>query len=157
MLVNFGKSSVDVKRTPFSEKETTLTEDYSELEGLIYLDNRKCLKILRKAILTIFELHGLGYNDTVYKRLVCAELAHRDILFAPQALIPVEYEGKIIRHFELNHPLIDNRILCGIIAIKEEITPQIYKMRTYLKAASLPIGILVHFGKEKLDIIGIRP
>ena len=127
------------------------------MEGLIYLDNRRCLKILRAAILTIFELHGLGYNDTVYKSLVCAELTHRDILFSPQALIPVEYEEKIIRYFKLNYPLIDNRILCGIIAIKEELTPQIYKMRTYLKAANLSIGILAHFGKEKLEIIGIRP
>lgn len=157
MLVNFGQSSVNVYRMPFTEKKTTFIEDYSELEGLIYLDNRKCLKLLRAAILTIFELYGLGYYDTVYKRLVCAELTHRDTLFAPQALIPVKYDGKIIRHFELNYPLIDNRILCGIIAIKEDLTPQIYKMRTYLKAANLYIGILAHFGKEKLEIIGIRP
>jgi len=157
LLVNFGQQSVVDKRVPYTEKKSTFIENYMNLEGLVNLDNRKHLKILRDAILTIFESYHLGYNDTIYKKLILAELTHRNILFTPQTLIPVPYEGKIIRHFDLKFPVINNSILCGIIAVKDNISPDIYKMKTYLRTTNLPIGLLVHFGKEKLEIIGIHP
>jgi len=156
VLVNFGLPSVIDKRMAFSERELTYTEDYTELKGLLSPTNRNNLKKLRTSILTIFESFGLGYGDVVYKGLLQTELTYNNIFYTPQQIIPVEYEGKIIRHFELKLPIIENNIICHIIALKEDLVPDIYKMRTYLKNTNLPIGLLVHFGKEKLEIIGIH-
>ncbi len=157
LLVNFGAPSVHFKRILFTEKETAFKENHTELEGLLSLSLRKNLTELRAAILTILELYGLGYGDAVYINLLQAELSYKEIPFTPQTIIPVKFGGKIIQQFELKIPVIDNSILCKVIALKNEIAPEINKMKTYLKDTNLPIGLLVHFGKEKLEIIGIRP
>lgn len=157
MLVNFGRPSVKSKRVLFYEKEKIITEDYGDLKNNLSLTNRNHLKNLRTAILIILDFHGLGYNDFIYNKLLQAELTHNNITFTPQTTIPLKFGGKIIRNFELNVPIISNNIICKIIALKDEIGPDIKKIKTYLKDTNLPIGLLVNFGKEKLEIIGIRP
>ncbi len=157
LLVNFGTPSVHFKRILFTEKEALFTEDYAELARLFSLNLKKNLQNLRTAILTILELYGLGYEDTIYINLLQAELSYKEIPFTPQTIIPIKFSKKVIRHFKLKVPIIDHSILCKVIALKDEIAPEINKMKTYLKDTNLPIGLLVHFGKEKLEIIGICP
>jgi len=108
------------------------------------------------AVLTILNSFGLGYSDAIYKNLLQIELGFKGILFKPQIMIPIKFEDSVIRHFELKTPVINNKIICMVIALKEELVPSMIKMRTYLNDSKLPIGLIVHFGKDKLQIVGIR-
>lgn len=156
VLVNFGLPSVNSKRLIFNEKEPIILEDYSELKHFLSFQNKAQLNNIRKAILAILKIHGLGYSETIYSKILHTELQANDIPFVQQTIIPIKFANKIIRNFDLKIPIIDNTIICKVVALKDKLEPDTKKIRTYLKDTNLPIGLLVNFGKEKLEIIGIR-
>ncbi len=157
LLVNFGLPKAKIKRIPFSEKGKKKSENYDYIKGILAPADREHLKNLREAILTVFEMHGLGYGESVCQHLVLAELRHREIKYEPKTIIPVEYEGRPIRNFEMNLPIIAGRFILGVTALQKHIEfYDIAKMQTYLRALHLQIGLLVNFGKKELQITGVR-
>jgi len=141
LLVNFGTPSVNDKRLAFTEKVPIIKENYTELNGLLSKSIQNHLKSIREAILTILKLHGLGYKNSIYKKILQAELNYLNIPFVPQITIPLKFREKNIRNFELKIPVITNCILCNIIALEEDIKTDIKKTRTYLQDANLPFGL----------------
>jgi GxxExxY protein len=157
LLVNFGLPKAKIKRIPFSEKAKKKTENYDYIKNILAPADREHLRNLREAILTVFEMHGLGYGESIYQELILAELRHRKITYAPKTIIPVEYEGRIIRNFEMNLPVIEGRFILGITALQKQIEfYDIARIQTYLRALNLQIGLLVNFGKKELQITGVR-
>jgi GxxExxY protein len=102
-------------------------------------------------------MHGLGYGESIYQDLILAELKHKEIKFASKTIIPVEYEGRIIRNFEMSLPIVEGRFILGITALQKRIEfYDIARIQTYLRALKLQIGLLVNFGKKELQITGVR-
>lgn len=157
LLVNFGHPKAEFKRIIFNPKNVKLEEDYTEVKHAISTKNQQYLNILRDIILLIEKMYQTGYKQNIYKALLTTELTCRNIPFSLQTTIPIEYDGQIIRHYQLKVPIIGNSIICEIIALKEDTAIDVNRIRTYLKKTELTIGILIHFGKEKLEIIGISP
>lgn len=156
ILVNFGLPRIETERVLFSEKELIVSEDYDEIMSFIKSRSKHKFEIVRTIILDLFEMYGLGYHFNIYKKLFQAELNHHNIPFLPNISIPIIYEQKVIRNYELNHPIVCETILCGITAGQDNLTPHICRMKNYLKKTSLPVGILINFGKKKLEIIGVN-
>lgn len=157
LLVNFGLPKAKIKRIPFTEKEKKKTENYDYVKGILAQADREPLKNLREAIFSVYDMHGLGYGESVCQHLVLAELKHRGIKYAAKTIIPVEYEGRMIRNFEMNLPIIEGRLILGITALQKQIEfYDIAKIQTYLRALHLQIGLLVNFGKKELQITGVR-
>lgn len=154
-LVNFGLPKVAIKRLPFSKKEKEIIEDYDYIKDLITPKIRQPLIDLRNAILNTLETHGLGYGATVYKAIFLKELSFKNIYFTPEIIIPVKYESHLIKNIEIKYPIVNNQFICGIVAVKDHIKLDVIKVQTYLNALNLPLGILAHFGKERLEIYGI--
>jgi len=155
LLINFGQAQANIKRVIYSEKEFEISENYQVIEKFINSDNRKYLRALRTAIMTIGKMYGVGYRDTIYQSLIEVELNHQKVPFSSPNLIPVWHENTMIRKFELTLPIIANCVLCSIVAHKRNLKADLFKMKTYLRAANLQIGLLVHFGKNKLEIFGV--
>lgn len=157
MLVNFGQLRVNVERILFSEKDLILSEDYDRLNEKAYYEHQNIYEELRDSIITIFRMHGLNYSTKIYRALCQSELNHRNIPFLSNTPIPVKFEGKVVRYYDLKYPIINSKILCAIVAGVSNIDLEISKVKTYLKDLNLPIGILANFGKNELQIIGISP
>jgi len=69
----------------------------------------------------------------------------------------VSYEGEIISVFKMKPLLIENRIICDFKALEEKVDfYDIAKIQSYLKALNLKTGVIVNFGKNDLEIRGIR-
>lgn len=156
LLVNFGLPSLESKRVIYSEKKPTILENYEEIIPYLSPTCKILLKRLRTAIFTVLNTHGLGYSDTIFLKLLQAELKYQQIPFKSKIFVPIQFERKVIRQFPLETPIIDNQILCKIIAQKEEEFPDISKIRTYLNDTGIPIGLLIHFGKKALKITAIQ-
>jgi len=156
MLVNFGLLSVETERVLFFEKELNLSEDYTEIEDFIFSNDKQSFEDARTAILHIFEMYGLGYDYSIYKKLFQVELAYQNISFAPSVLIPIKSDGRLLRNFELKIPLIANKVLCGITAGQENLKRHRLTMKNYLKKTNTPIGIIANFRKDKLELKGIH-
>lgn len=67
------------------------------------------------------------------------------------------YEGEVISVFKMKLLLIKRRIICDIKALHENIDfYDIAKVQSYLRALSLKIGIVANFGRNGLEIRGVR-
>lgn len=155
ILANFGQSSAAIKRVLYNPQKAKINENYDAILGLIPNSDKSILRELRIAILTILKVHGLGYDENVYKSILQAELDYQKMPFLPKISIPVCFYEKIIKEYEIKYPLIANKIICGISAVKDDISIDIAKVKTYLNALELPYGLLIHFGKKELKILGI--
>lgn len=157
LLVNFGLQKVEIERIPFTEKERSVWENYDYIKECTTEQDRKILARLREAILFAFETHGLGYNDVIYRRIVERELDFQGIKFENRVPIEVDYEGETISVFKMKPFLIESRLICDIKALHENIDfYDIAKIQTYLRALDLRVGIIANFGKDALEIRGIR-
>lgn len=156
LLVNFGLQKVKIKRIPFTEKQKNIVENYDYIKHRITPEDKERLIKLRNAILNIYEIHNLGYGETVYLELLKAELNYHKIDYVTEIPINVEFEGDFIRTYQMKFPIVANRFLCGITAIKEKVDfYDIARIQTYLKALDLHFGLLINFGKRQLEIRGI--
>jgi len=157
MLINFGRPKVEFIRIPFNEKKKELDEDYFEIKSEIDDPLRQLLARIREAIHFVFEAHGLGFGRVVYLKIIRAELQFRGIAYQDRIPIPVTYRGKSIRTCKTKAICIDNQILCSVTSIQDQITFfDTMRMKTYLKHSNYTIGLLVNFGKSKLEIKAIN-
>ena len=157
LLINFGLQKVEVKRIRYTKKRKKLSENYDYIRELINEDERIVLARLREAIFYIFEIHGLGYGESVYYRLLEMELDYRKINYQRRLSIPVNFDDEKISEFKMKPFLVENRIICDIKALLDEIDfYDIARIQSYLRALNLKIGIIVSFGKNELEIRGVR-
>jgi GxxExxY protein len=157
LLVNFGLQKVEIERLPFTEKNRTSVENYDYIRDRITASDREILAALREAIFYVFETHGLGYNDVIYRQILEKELDFRQIKFGNRTPIAVHYEGEVVNVFKMKPLLIEGRIICDIKALHETIDfYDVAKIQSYLRALNLKIGVITNFGKTNLEIRGIR-
>ena len=121
LLVNFGLQKVEIERIPFTEKEKRIQENYDYIKEQATTQDREALARLRDAILYVFEVHGLGYNDVLYRKIVERELDFQGIKFETRVPIEVDYEGETLGVFKMKPFLIENILICEIKALHEKI------------------------------------
>jgi GxxExxY protein len=157
LLVNFGLQKVELERIIFTGKSKKVIENYDYIKDLINDSERKILGKLREAIFYIFEAHGLGYGESVYYRLLEMELDFRKINYKTRHPIHVNFECEDISIFKMKPLLVENQIICSISALTDTIDfYDIARVQSYLRALNLKIGIIISFGKNELEIRGVR-
>jgi GxxExxY protein len=158
LLVNFGQEKVKVERLPFTEKPFVVSEDYKHIQPILTKEIRPLLRAARAGILAVGRLHGLGYGEIVYRKLLGTEWLHRGLELQDELFSPVKFEDDELGKFPVDAMLVDKQVLCSISALKAEIGPyELGKVQAYLRALSLPAGLAVNFGKHALQIRGVRP
>ncbi|MCD6335458.1 MAG: GxxExxY protein [Candidatus Latescibacteria bacterium] len=139
-----------------TEKEKNIVENYDYIKDCITTEDKEQLFRLREAILNIYEIHNLGYGETICLELLKAELDYQKIKYETETPINVEFEGNFIRTYQMKFPVVADRFVCGITAIKGKVDfYDIARIQTYLKALGLHFGVLINFGKKQLEIRGV--
>ena len=102
------------------------------------------------AAIKIHRKFGPGMLESVYERLLEAELLKRGHSVERQKSVSFEYEGMTLEDAFRVDLLVDERIVVELKAV-EKMNPLFLKqVKTYLVAMNLPLGVLVNFGMEKL-------
>ncbi|MCK4908968.1 MAG: GxxExxY protein [Planctomycetes bacterium] len=106
-----------------------------------------------KIIEASFEVHntlGPGFTENIYEEALCRELKSRGLNYERQKVIDVLYKGEKIGVYRLDL-IVENKVLLELKAISE--LPDVFKAQvlSYLKATGLKLGILVNFGKKKVE------
>ena len=88
--------------------------------------------------------------ESVYERLLEAELVMRGHTVERQKQVSFEYEGMTLEDAFRVDLFVDGRIVVELKAV-EKMNPLFFKqVKTYLIAMNLPLGLLINFGMEKL-------
>ncbi|HXF05307.1 MAG TPA: GxxExxY protein [Blastocatellia bacterium] len=158
LLVNFGQEKAKIERLPFHEKDLVISEDYTHIPPNLSPADKRLLREIREGVLAVAKTHGIGYGDTVCAKLLQAEWEHRHLSVHSQLMSPVQFEGALIGTFPVDGMLVGERVLCYVTALKDEIGPfEIGKTQSYLRAMSIPVGIVINFGRQALQVRAVCP
>ncbi len=103
-----------------------------------------CMKIHRKL--------GHGFLEIVYKDAIEVELANRRIQFQREKAYSVLYEGVVLPHRFYADFIILDKIVLEVKAASGGISPaDISQVINYLKVSGCRVGLLINFGREKLE------
>jgi len=101
----------------------------------------------------VFEVHnilGPGYPEDKYEKALCREFRDRGINYETQKSVKVIYKGEDLGDFRLDL-IVEDKIILELKAVSElneVFEAQVY---SYLKATGLKLGILINFGKKKVE------
>lgn len=158
LLVNFGQAKVEVERLPFTEKALAVAEDYEHIEPAASGADGALFQQIREGILHVANTHGVGYGDTVCAKLLYSEWEHRQLGVCRELACPAQFDNEDLGRFPVDAMLVGERVLCCVVALKDEIGPfEIGKAQSYLRALEIPIGLVINFGKQALQVRGVRP
>ncbi len=100
-----------------------------------------------------FEVHrelGYGFLERVYQRALQVELKRRGVAAEIEKCIQVQYKGVIVGDYDAD------LIVDGCVAVEIKIKPQYDKrdeaqLLNELKATGLKVGLLLNFGRTKVE------
>ena len=110
-------------------------------------------EITEKIIGAAFEVHrelGYGFLERVYQRAMQVELLRAGVSAEIEKRIQVKYKGVVVGEYDAD------LIVDGCVAVELKVTPQYDKrdeaqLLNELKAAGIKVGLLVNFGRAKVE------
>ncbi|MBZ0068292.1 MAG: GxxExxY protein [Thiobacillus sp.] len=91
---------------------------------------------------------GAGFLEAVYQETMERELAYRNIPFSPQCEFVINYKGQPLGKRYVCDLLCFEGILVEIKAMDKLTGREEAQLINYLKAAGLPVGLLINFGSH---------
>jgi len=118
-------------------------------------NNKKLLheETTQRIIGAAFEVHdqlGYGFLERVYQRALQVELLRRGAIAEIEKRIQVRYKGIVVGDYDAD-VLVD-----GCVVVEIKVAPQYDKrdeaqLLNELKATSLKVGLLINFGRNKVE------
>ena len=156
LLVNFGPPKVKIQRVVWDEPPFELSEEYEEIKPHISEPDRVNLQRIRQCVIALARQYGFGYPETLYRKLVAVELAHRQIdCVSDVGVVPV-WTGQGLPRHTTHHLQVADHYLVHIRSLSAQPTTHDFlATRTYLRCLGLKFGLIVNFGAKELQIHGI--
>jgi GxxExxY protein len=119
------------------------------MQTLLYKDEAY---IIIGLCMDVYNTLGFGFLEIVYKDAMQLELEERNLDFIREKEFPVLYKGKKLkRTFFADFVLFDN-IIVEVKANADGISNEaVSQTINYLKASKNKLGLIINFGKRKLD------
>lgn len=101
------------------------------------------------------EIHrklGFGFSEIVYKDALELDFAGSDIPYSRERQYKVEYKGVILKHYFVADFVVFDSVILEIKAKQGIVPDDIAKTMNYLKCSGCKVGLILNFGRNKLDI-----
>jgi GxxExxY protein len=100
----------------------------------------------------VWKTLGYGFSEVVYKDAMEIEFLADKFIYTRESELPVYYKGNILQHkFRTDFILFDN-IVVEVKATEDGINDgAIAQTLNYLKASGNRIGLIINFGRAKMD------
>ena len=100
--------------------------------------------------LDVHKALGPGFPEAVYERALELELRKKELAYERQKVFRVTYDGKPVGDFRADF-VVDGKVILELKAVSE--MPSVFErqLHSYLQVSKLRLGILVNFGKGKLE------
>lgn len=102
--------------------------------------------------MAVHQTLGHGFLEIVYKDAVELELTRKRIKYEREKAFKIDYKGVILPHHFYADFLINDKIILEIKAAEGGLAnEQLAQTLNYLRASGCRIGLLVNFGRYKLE------
>ena len=103
------------------------------------------------AAIAVHRQLGPGFVESVYQRALGIELTTREIIYSRECEVEICYGGFVVGRHRLDL-VVDGGIVVELKAIRAFDSAHFAQVRSYLRAANLPIGLLMNFGLSRLAV-----
>jgi GxxExxY protein len=100
-----------------------------------------------------FALHntlGAGFLERVYSNALAIELDRKVLMFVQNVQLQVKYRGTIVGDY-IADMIVENRVILELKACASLDPSQSAQLMNYLRAANIRVGLLLNFGRPKLE------
>ena len=95
---------------------------------------------------------GSGFLEYVYEEALCYELNLREIPFERQKELDIYYKDLLIPRKYKPDLIVENKVIVEIKATSGLTEVEEAQLLNYLKATKMRVGLLLNFGKKKLEM-----
>jgi GxxExxY protein len=106
--------------------------------------------VIIEACMEVHKVLGPGYTEKIYEEALIREFKKRNLAFERQKLIEIPYKGEKIGEYRLDI-VVDSKIILELKAVSDINSTFEAQLFSYLKATGFKLGILLNFGKKKLE------
>jgi GxxExxY protein len=96
------------------------------------------------AAIEVHRILGPGFLEEVYEEALCVELSLRDIPFARQVSIGVDYKGNVVGQSRMDL-LVGDHLVVELKAVECIAPIHVAQLLSCLKSAKLRLGLLITF------------
>lgn len=104
-----------------------------------------------EAALEVHKNMGLGFQESAYSQALAVELDLRKINYERKKNIKLSYKGSVAGEYILEF-VVKDKIIVMVKAGEPIDDTDESKMRSFLKATKLSLGMILDFGKETLEV-----
>ena len=95
---------------------------------------------------------GFGFSEAVYKDAVEIEFRGKNLPYFKEKQLEVEYKGIKLQHKFFADFICNDRIIVEIKSTDKGITDDyIAQVLNYLRVSGNPVGLIINFGKRRLE------
>jgi GxxExxY protein len=126
----------------------------------VFFDNREMPNVLQINQITekiigssysVSNVLGCGFLEKVYENALAHELRKNNFKVLQQHPIKVFYDGIIVGEY-IADLFVEDCVIVEIKALKNLDEAHLSQCLNYLKATNIKIGLLINFGKPKVEI-----
>lgn len=125
------------------------TDRKDKTEPIRYLEQELTEKILGAAF-KVQNTLGCGFLEKVYENAMVVELSREGLSLQQQKLLQVKYEGVIVGDY-LADLVVEDRVIVECKAVGQLDPVHEAQLLNYLKATRVQVGLLLNFGRPKLQ------
>lgn len=103
------------------------------------------------AAIEVHKQLGPGFPEKIYQRALVEEFSKKLIPFVREQRYKIQYDGKEVGYDFMDF-CVDNKVVIEIKAKSEIMDLHAKQVVGYLKASNLRLGLILNFGKSKLEI-----
>ncbi len=103
------------------------------------------------AAITVHRSLGPGFLESVYHQAMRVALAHRSVPFQSQVCIDTTFEGVVVGRAKIDL-IVGNSIVVELKATETLREIHFAQLKSYLRVASLRIGLLLNFNASTLTV-----
>lgn len=93
---------------------------------------------------------GTGFIESVYEKALIVALSQKGLKIENQVPLKVKFRGVIVGNFYADL-LVEDKVIIGLKAVNTLINEHFAQILNYLKATEIEVGLIVNFGKSKLE------
>ena len=126
-----------------------MEENTTAQTGHILIEGELTEKILNAAFKVQIAL-GVGFIEKVYENAIVVELRRQGVGVHQQKPLKVAYEGVVVGDFVADL-IVEERVLLECKAVANLDAVHDAQVLNYLKATGIRVGLLLNFGRTKLQ------
>lgn len=152
LLLDFGKESLIQKRLVWTEANVPNASDLG-FETRKLVPNDPMLADLCLRLTQICRIYGLGYRDTTYRGIICADYQADNVGYVAQPVVVIRVGDSVLGEARLDCLVIKQEFALIVRALRQQVCPaDKATLQSYLRHLHLPWGAVVNFGTKALHV-----